>query len=110
MREDEELFKWIGYMGMYKGTFNFKLINTETNPDREKLTSSVFELKGRPEMYKILNETVDESFTYNKTTADVKKIQLAILQEIYLRIYNRQNEERYFLNKLEAYILNKKLR
>jgi hypothetical protein len=110
MREDEELFKWIGYMGMYKGTFNFKLINTETNTDREKLTSSVFELKGRPEMYKILNETLDESFTYNKTTADVKKIQLAILQEIYLRIYNRQNEERYFLNKLEAYILNKKLR
>jgi hypothetical protein len=110
MREEEELFKWVGYMGMYKGSFNFKLINTETSTDREKLTSSVFELKGRPEMYKILNETVDESFTYNKSTADVKKIQLAILQEIYLRIYNRQNEERYFLNKLETYILNKKLR
>ena len=110
LREDEELFKWVGYMGMYKGTFNFKLINTDSHEDKEKLTSSVFELKGRPEMYKILNETVDESFTYNKTTADVKKIELAILEEIYLRIYNIQNEERYFLNKLEAYIVNKKLR
>jgi hypothetical protein len=109
MKMDDELFKWVGHMGNYKGSFDFKIINTESHQDREKLTSSVFELKGRPEMYKILNETV-ESFTYNKTSADVKKIQLAILEEMYLRIYNSKNEERYFLNKLEAYILNKKLR
>ena len=107
---NDELFKWVGYMGNYKVSFDFKIINTEANTDREKFTSSVFENKGRPEMYKILNETVDESFTYNKTTADVKKIQLAILEEIYLRIYNKQNEERFFLNKLEVYIVNKKLR
>jgi hypothetical protein len=107
---NDALFKWVGYMGNYKGSFDFKIINTEANTDKEKFTSSVFENKGRPEMYKILNETVDESFTYNKSTADVKKIQLAILEEIYLRIYNKQNEERFFLNKLEVYIVNKKLR
>jgi hypothetical protein len=56
-----------------------------------------------------LNET-SESFVYNTTTADVKKIQLAIVEELYLRIYDNENEDRYFLNKLEIYILNKKLR
>ena len=102
---DESMFKWIGYMGNYKGSFDFKIINTES----AKLTSSVFENKGRAEMYKILNET-SESFVYNTTTADVKKIQLAIVEELYLRIYDNENEDRYFLNKLEIYILNKKLR
>jgi hypothetical protein len=102
---DESMFKWIGYMGNYKGSFDFKIINTES----AKLTSSVFENKGRAEMYKILNET-SESFVYNTTTADVKKIQLAIVEELYLRIYDTENEDRYFLNKLEIYILNKKLR
>ena len=103
---NEDLFKWIGYMGNYKGSYDFKIINTET----PKLTSSVFENKGRSEMYKILNETFEESFIYNTTTADVKKIQLAIIEELYLRIYDNENEERYFLNKIEIYILNKKLR
>jgi hypothetical protein len=103
---DDSMFKWIGYMGNYKGSFDFKIINTES----AKLTSSVFENKGRAEMYKILNETSEESFVYNTTTADVKKIQLAIVEELYLRIYDKENEERYFLNKLEIYILNKKLR
>jgi hypothetical protein len=102
---DESMFKWIGYMGNYKGSFDFKIINTESS----KLTSSVFENKGRAEMYKILNET-SESFVYNTTTADVKKIQLAIIEELYLRIYDNENEDRYFLNKLEIYIVNKKLR
>ena len=102
---DDSMFKWIGYMGNYKGSFDFKIINTET----PKLTSSVFENKGRAEMYKILNET-SESFIYNTTTADVKKIQLSIIEELYLRIYDNENEDRYFLNKLEIYILNKKLR
>ena len=60
-------------------------------------------------MYKILNET-SESGVYNTTTADVKKIQLAIIEELYLRIYDTENEDRYFLNKLEIYIVNKKLR
>jgi hypothetical protein len=60
-------------------------------------------------MYKILNET-SESFIYNTATADVKKIQLSIIEELYLRIYDNENEDRYFLNKLEIYILNKKLR
>ena len=102
---DESMFKWIGYMGNYKGSFDFKIINTEL----AKLTSSVFENKGRVEMYKILNET-SESGVYNTTTADVKKIQLAIIEELYLRIYDTENEDRYFLNKLEIYIVNKKLR
>jgi hypothetical protein len=102
---DDSMFKWIGYMGNYKGSFDFKIINTET----AKLTSSVFENKGRAEMYKILNET-SETFVYNSTTADVKKIQLAIVEELYLRIYDNENEDRYFLNKLEIYIVNKKLR
>jgi hypothetical protein len=102
---EDSMFKWIGYMGNYKGSFDFKIINTET----PKLTSSVFENKGRAEMYKILNET-SESFIYNTTTADVKKIQLSIIEELYLRIYDNENEDRYFLNKLEIYILNKKLR
>ena len=102
---DESMFKWIGYMGNYKGSFDFKIINTES----AKLTSSVFENKGRAEMYKILNET-SESGVYNTTTADVKKIQLAIIEELYLRIYDTENEDRYFLNKLEIYIVNKKLR
>ena len=101
---EDSMFKWIGYMGNYKGSFDFKIINTESS----KLTSSVFENKGRAEMYKILNET-SESFVYNTTTADVKKIQLAIIEELYLRIYD-ENEDRYFLNKLEIYIVNKKLR
>jgi len=100
---DDPMFKWIGYMGNYRGTFDFKIINTEA----PKMTSAVFENKGRPEMYKILNETV-ESALYNTTTANVKKLQLAIIEEVYLRIYD--SDERYFLNKLEIYILNKKLR
>jgi len=99
-----ELFKWIGYMGNYKGSYDFKIINTEI----EKLTSSVFENKGRQEMYKILNETIEERNVYNKSL-DLKKIQLSILEEIYLRFFD-QPENRYFLNKLEIYIVNKKLR
>ena len=59
-------------------------------------------------MYKILNETIEERNIYNKST-DVKKIQLSILEEIYLRFFD-QPESRSFLNKLEIYILNKKLR
>lgn len=101
---DDNLFKWVGYMGNYKGTFDFKIMNTEL----EKLTSAVFENKGRAEMYKILNETIEERNIYNKSI-DVKKIQLTILEEIYLRFFD-QPESRSFLNKLEIYILNKKLR
>jgi hypothetical protein len=101
---ESDLFKWVGYMGNYKGSFDFKIINTEL----EKLTSAVFENKGRAEMYKILNETIEERNIYNKST-DVKKIQLSILEEIYLRFFD-QPESRSFLNKLEIYILNKKLR
>ena len=102
---DDSMFKWIGYMGNYKGSFDFKIINTSI----PKLTSSVFENKGRSEMYKILNDTT-EAGIYNKTSANVKKIELAIVEELYLRIYDNENEDRYFLNKLEIYILNKKLR
>jgi hypothetical protein len=101
---NEPLFKWIGYMGNYKGSYDFKIINTEL----EKLTSSVFENKGNAEIYKILNETLEERNVYNKLK--LKKIQLVILEEIYLRLFDKQDEVRYFLNKLEIYILNKKLR
>jgi hypothetical protein len=104
MKMVDDLFKWVGYMGNYKGTYDFKIINTEL----EKLTSAVFENKGRSEMYKILNETIEERNIYNKST-DIKKIQLTILEEIYLRFFD-QPESRSFLNKLEIYILNKKLR
>ena len=99
---ESPLFKWVGYMGMYKGTFDFKVINTEL----EKFTGAVFENKGRPEMYKILNETVQERNLYNNST--LKKVQLGIIEESYLRFFD--GEERHFLNKLEIYILNKKLR
>ena len=104
MKPVDDLFKWVGYMGNYKGSYDFKIINTEL----EKLTSAVFENKGRAEMYKILNETIEERNIYNKST-DIKKIQLTILEEIYLRFFD-QSESRSFLNKLEIYILNKKLR
>ena len=104
MKPVDDLFKWVGYMGNYKGSFDFKIMNAEL----EKLTSAVFENKGRAEMYKILNETIEERNIYNKSI-DVKKIQLAILEEIYLRFFD-QPESRSFLNKLEIYILNKKLR
>ena len=99
---DDSMFKWIGYMGNYKGSFDFKIINTEL----AKLTSSVFENKGRAEMYKILNET-SESVVYNTTTADVKKIQLGMIEELYLRSFDKMDGMRYFLNKLEIYVVNK---
>jgi hypothetical protein len=47
---------------------------------------------------------------YNKTSAPVKKVQLAIIEELYLRYYDKNDDSRYFLNKLEFYILNKKLK
>ena len=104
MKQNENpLFKWVGYMGNYKGTYEFKIINTEL----EKLTSSVFYNKGRPEMYKILNETKQERGLYNKSS--LKREQLCIIEELYLRYFD-SDEERHFLNKLEIYILNKKLR
>jgi hypothetical protein len=92
IKEDTTYFKWIGYMGIYKGSYDFKIVNTEL----EKLTSAVFENKGRSEMYKILNETVGERNLYNKSP--LKKIQLSIIQELYLRIFDE--DERHFLNKL----------
>ena len=101
--EEKPLFKWIGYMGNYKGSYDFKIINTEL----EKLTSSVFYNKGRPEMYKILNETIQERGLYNKSP--LKRDQLCIIEELYLRYFDT-GDERHFLNKLEIYILNKKLR
>jgi hypothetical protein len=101
--QEKPLFKWIGYMGNYKGSYDFKIINTEL----EKLTSSVFYNKGRPEMYKILNETIQERGLYNKSP--LKRDQLCIIEELYLRYFDN-GDERHFLNKLEIYILNKKLR
>ena len=90
-------------MGYYNKSYDFKIVNTEL----EKLTSAVFENKGRQEMCKILNETIEERHAYTNSI-DVKKIQLAILEEVYLRFFD--SDIRYFLNKLELYILNKKLR
>jgi hypothetical protein len=105
LKFDEDTFKWIGYMGNYKGSYDFKVINTEL----EKLTSAVFENKSATEMYKIINETVEERL-YSTATAPFKpqKIQLAIIEELYLRFFD--GDVRYFLNKLEIYNLNKKLK
>ena len=111
LNQDHSLFKWIGYMGKIgntgnKGTYEFKVINTEL----QKLTSAVFEHKAFPELYKIINDTVETRNLYNKTSAPVKKVQLAIIEELYLRYYDKNDDSRYFLNKLEFYILNKKLK
>ena len=75
----------------------------------KKLTSALFENKGRNEMIHILNDTIEEKNTYTVlNTADFKKIHLCVLEEIYLRMLDEN--KRYFLNKLEIYNLNKKLR
>jgi hypothetical protein len=103
LKLEDELFKWIGYMGNYKGGFDFKVINTEL----EKLTSAVFENKGRAEMYTIINETVEERNLHNSKNTDVKKIQLGMIEELYLRFFDKMEDMRYFLNKLEIYVLNK---
>jgi hypothetical protein len=58
-------------------------------------------------MYKILNETIQERGLYNKSP--LKRDQLCIIEELYLRYFDN-GDERHFLNKLEIYILNKKLR
>ena len=103
LKLEDELFKWIGYMGNYKGSYDFKVINTEL----QKLTSAVFENKGRLEMYTIINETVEEKNLHNSKNTDVKKIQLGIIEELYLRHFDKMEGMRYFLNKLEIYVLNK---
>jgi hypothetical protein len=103
LKLEDELFKWIGYMGNYKGGFDFKVINTEL----EKLTSAVFENKGRAEMYTIINETVEERNLHNSKNTDVKKIQLGMIEELYLRSFDKMDGMRYFLNKLEIYVVNK---
>ena len=63
-------------------------------------------------MIKILNETIEEKNTYTvSNTADLKKVHLCVLEEIYLRLLDDMSDNsRYFLNKLEIYNLNKKLR
>ena len=101
-------FKWVGYMGNYKNEFDFKIIDTTA----KKITSALFENKGRSEMIKTLNETIEEKNTYTvANTADLKKVHLCVLEEIYLRILDEMSDDaRYFLNKLEIYNLNKKLR
>ena len=105
LKLEDELFKWIGYMGNYKGIFDFKIINTEL----EKLTSSVFENRSIQQMYDIINETIEQRNLYNKKNTDLKKIQLSMIEELYLRYYDKGDESdtRYFLNKLEIYVLNK---
>ena len=109
MNDDYSNFKWIGYMGYYKNIFDFKVINTTI----DKISGSIFENKGRTEMLKIINETIEEKNTYNKSnTESLKKVHLCIIEEIYLRYYDEiyEGETRYFLNKLEVYNFNKKLR
>jgi hypothetical protein len=53
-----------------------------------------------------MNETIQERGLYNKSP--LKREQLCIIEELYLRYFD--GDERHFLNKLEIYILNKKLR
>jgi hypothetical protein len=102
------VFKWVGYMGNYKNMFDFKIIDT-TLP---KMTGAILDNKGRTAILKILNDTIEEKTYNNSNTADYKKVHLCIAEELYLRNLDETSggDPRYFLNKLEVYILNKKLK
>jgi hypothetical protein len=100
--ETKDMFKWIGYMG-YKANKNecfFKVIDTTA----KKLSGSAFDDKLIAQKYKIINETVDEIDGVHIKSVDIKSIELSIIEEIYLRIFDKTDDLRYFLNKLESFI------
>ena len=105
--EITDMFKWIGYMGYKpnKSEYVFKVIDTTA----KKISGAAFDDKLISQKFKIINETIEDIDVYNKST-DMKAIELSIIEEIYLRMFDKaqDGDTRYFLNKLESFIIKLK--
>jgi hypothetical protein len=105
--EITDMFKWIGYMGYKpnKSEYVFKVIDTTA----KKISGAAFDDKLISQKFKIINETIEDIDVYNKST-DMKAIELTIVEEMYLRMFDKaqDGDTRYFLNKLESFIIKLK--